>query len=209
LLAASVMSAPAALVMAKIIIPEVETPKTGKMVKIHVEKQYSNVIDAAAGGATDGLKLAVNVAAMLIAFIALVAMINGFLGWFGGLFGLENLSIKMILGYLFSPLAFVMGVNFKDILDVGYLMGAKISINEFVAYIDLIGLKDQITPRSFTIATYALCGFANLSSIAIQIGGISALVPERRQDLAKLGLRAMIAGALASFQTAAIAGILI
>lgn len=209
LMAASVMSAPAALVMAKIIIPEVDTPETGQSLNINVEKIYSNVIDAAAGGASDGLKLAVNVAAMLIAFIALIAMINGFLGWAGGLVGIHSLSLKVILGYLFSPLAFLMGVNWHDALNVGYLMGAKISINEFVAYIDLVGMKSQLSPRSFTIATYALCGFANLSSIAIQIGGIAALVPERRKDLARLGGRAMIAGALASFQTAAIAGILL
>jgi len=209
LLAASVMSAPAALVMAKIMIPETSEPETGQSVKVNVEKQYSNVIDAAASGATDGLKLAVNVAAMLIAFIAIVAMLNGFLGWVGGLFGMENLSLKLILGYLFSPLALLMGVSFGDALDVGYLMGAKISINEFIAYIDLVGLKSQLSERSFTIATYALCGFANLSSIAIQIGGISALVPSKRAVLAKLGARAMLAGALASFQTAAIAGILL
>lgn len=209
LMAASVMSAPAALVMAKLMIPEVDSPETGQSLNVNVEKMYSNMIDAAAGGASDGLKLAVNVAAMLIAFIALVAMINGFLGWAGGLVGLHGLSLKMILGYLFSPLAFLMGVNWHDALNVGYLMGAKISINEFVAYIDLVGMKEQISPRSFTIATYALCGFANLSSIAIQIGGIAALVPERRKDLARLGGRAMIAGALASFQTATIAGILL
>jgi len=209
LLAASVMSAPAALVMAKIMVPEVDKPETGGTLQVNVEKTASNVIDAAAGGATDGLKLAVNVAAMLIAFIALVAMINALLGWVGGLFGLHQLSLKVILGWLFSPLAFLMGVHIKDVLDVGYLMGVKISINEFVAYVDLVALKGQISPRSFTIATYALCGFANISSIAIQIGGISALVPERRKDLARLGARAMIAGALASWQTATIAGILI
>ncbi len=209
LLAASVMSAPAALVFAKIIIPETEVSNTGKSVKLKLEKTSSNIIDAAAAGASDGLKLAVNVAAMLIAFIAIIAMLNGLLGWFGGLFGLENLSLKTILGYLFSPLAFLMGVDFKDIIDVGYLLGVKISLNEFYAYVDLVGLQNQISQRSFIIGTYALCGFANFSSIAIQIGGISALVPERRKDLAKLGLRAMIAGALASWQTAAIAGILV
>ncbi|MFH0881647.1 MAG: NupC/NupG family nucleoside CNT transporter [bacterium] len=209
LLAASVMSAPAALVMAKIVVPEVDKPETGGTLKINVEKTSSNVIDAAASGASDGLKLAVNVAAMLIAFIALVAMLNAILGWAGGLFGLHDLSLKVIFGWVFSPLAFLMGVPFKDIIDVGYLMGVKISINEFVAYVDLVALKSQLTPRSFIIATYALCGFANISSIAIQIGGISALVPERRKDLARLGARAMIAGALASWQTATIAGILI
>lgn len=209
LMAASVMSAPAALVMAKMIIPETQVSEVADATRLKVEKSYSNVIDAAAGGASDGLKLAVNVAAMLIAFIALIAMFNAILGWFGSLVGIEHLSLKVIFGYMFAPLAFVMGVDPKDILDVGFLLGTKISINEFVAYVDLAHIKDQISPRSFTIATYALCGFANFSSIAIQIGGIAALVPERRKELAQLGLRAMIAGALASFQTGAIAGILL
>ncbi len=209
LMAASVMSAPAAMVMAKMIIPETETPVTRDGAKIHTEKTASNVIDAAASGATDGLKLAVNVAAMLIAFIAIIALLNGILGWVGGLFGFPQLSLKMILGVVFSPIALSIGVSPKDMLEVGYLLGTKISLNEFVAFIDLAALKGQISDRSFVIATYALCGFANLSSIAIQIGGIAALVPERRKDLAKLGMRAMIAGALASWQTAAIAGILL
>lgn len=209
LMAASVMSAPAALVMAKLMIPETEQPTTGTKLDVHSENRYSNLLDAAAGGAADGLRLAVTVAAMLIAFIAIIAMINAFLGWMGGLAGIQGLSLRMILGYLFSPIAFLMGVNWQDALQVGYLMGAKISINEFVAYIDLVGMRDQISARSFTIATYALCGFANIASIAIQIGGISVLVPERRKDLARYGARAMIAGALASFQTATIAGILL
>lgn len=209
LIAASVMSAPAALVMAKLIIPETEESQTGKSVNLDIEKNYSNVLDAAAGGATDGLKLAVNVAAMLIAFIAIIAMINAGLGWAGGLFGVENLSLKLIFSYLFAPLAFLMGVPWEDVLNVGYLLGTKISINEFIAYIDLARMQPELSPRSFTIATYALCGFANFSSIAIQIGGISALVPERRKDIAKLGLRAMIGGVLASWQTAAIAGMIL
>ncbi len=209
LMAASLMSAPAALVMAKIMVPETEKSETADSMKMHVEKTYSNPIDAAAGGATDGLKLAVNVAAMLIAFIALVALINGLLGWIGGFFGVSDLSLRMILGYAFSPLAFVMGVDWADALDVGSLLGAKITINEFLAFIDLAALEGVISERSFIISTYALTGFANFSSIAIQIGGISVLVPERRATLARYGLRAMIAGALASWQTAAIAGILL
>ncbi|MDP8205163.1 MAG: nucleoside transporter C-terminal domain-containing protein [Candidatus Electryonea clarkiae] len=208
LLAASVMSAPAALVMAKLIIPETEKTVTGTSMKMEIEKPYVNVIDAAAAGATDGLKLAVNVAAMIIAFIAIISLVNAILGWVGGFVGID-LSLKIIFGILFSPLALLMGVSPKDMLEVGYLLGTKISINEFVAYIDLIAIQDQISQRSFTIATYALCGFSNFASIAIQIGGISVLVPERRKDLAKLGLKAMIAGTLASWQTAAIAGILI
>ena len=202
LLAATVMSAPAALVMAKIIYPETEASKTAGNVKMKLPRTTANVIDAAAAGAADGLKLAANVAAMLLAFIALIAMINYGLGFFG-------LSLKQILGYVFSPLAVTMGVPVKDALNFGYLLGAKISINEFVAYIDLASMKETISPRTYIIATYALCGFANFSSIAIQIGGISSIAPNRRQDLSRIGLKAMIAGALASWLTATIAGILI
>ncbi len=209
LMAASVMSAPAALVMAKLVIPEVDKVETTGLITSEIGKTSANILDAAAGGASDGLKLAVNVAAMLIAFIALIAMLNWFLSLIGGLVGVEHLSLKMILGYLFSPIAFLLGIQPKEVLEVGFLLGTKISINEFVAYVDLASLKEQLSPRSFIIATYALCGFANFGSIAIQIGGISALVPSRRNDLARLGLRAMIAGALASWQTAAIAGILL
>ncbi|MFQ6618012.1 MAG: NupC/NupG family nucleoside CNT transporter [Fidelibacterota bacterium] len=202
LLAASVMSAPAALVMAKIVFPEVEEPKTAGVVKIAIEKKTVNIIDAAATGAADGLKLALNVGAMLMAFLAIIAMINYFLG-------LAGLSLKQIFGYIFSPLAFFMGVDFKDLLTFGNLLGTKISLNEFVAYVNLGEVKDTISPRTFIIATYALCGFANFGSIGIQLGGIGGIAPERRHDLAKLGLRAMFAGALASWLTATIAGILI
>ena len=202
LLAASVMSAPAALVIAKIIYPETGKPETAGKVEIHLKKESSNVIDAAAAGAAAGLKLAANVGAMLLAFIALIALLNAFLGIF-------HLSLKEILGYAFSPLALAMGVDFKDLLEVGHLLGTKVSLNEFVAYVDLAALKGTLTPRSFTIATYALCGFANFSSIAIQIGGIGSIVPERRHELAKLGLKAMFGGALASWMTAAIAGMLL
>ncbi len=202
LLAASVMSAPAALVMAKLVVPETDTPQTGKNVKLEVKKETANVIDAAASGAASGLTLALNVGAMLMAFIALIAMIDFFLGFAG-------LSLKQILGYAFYPLAFCMGIDFQDLFQAGHLLGTKIAVNEFVAYVDLASLKNVISARSYTICTYALCGFANFGSIAIQIGGISALAPSRRHDLARLGLRAMFAGALASWMTAAIAGILI
>ena len=202
LLAASVMSAPAALVMAKIILPETEKPVTSGDAKIAFTKKTANVIDAAAAGASDGLKLALNVGAMLLAFIALVAMLDFFLGFL-------NTSLKQIFGYIFSPLAWCMGVPAKDAMTVGNLLGTKIAINEFVAYIDLASAKETLSQRSIVISTYALCGFANLSSIAIQIGGISAIAPERRSDLARLGLRAMLAGALASWMTACIAGTLI
>ncbi|MCK5147763.1 NupC/NupG family nucleoside CNT transporter [bacterium] len=202
LLAASVMSAPAALVIAKIMYPETQVAATAGKVEVNLKKESSNVIDAAASGAAAGLKLAANVGAMLLAFIALIAMINAILG-------LVHLSLKDILGYAFSPLAFVMGVDFKDLFEIGHLLGTKLSLNEFVAYIDLAALKDTITPRSYVIATYALCGFANFSSIAIQIGGIGSIVPERRHELAKLGLKAMFGGALASWMTACIAGVLL
>ena len=202
LLAASVMSAPAALVMAKIFYPETESPVTMGTVKLDIEKDTANVIDAAANGAAAGLKLAANVGAMLLAFIALIAMINYFLGFLG-------VSLNQILGYAFSPLAFCMGVDKADLLAFGNLLGTKIAINEFVAYIDLAALKATISERSYIIGTYALCGFANFSSIAIQIGGIGSIAPERRHDLARLGLRAMFGGALASWMTATIAGILI
>ncbi len=204
LMAASVMSAPASLVMAKILCPETGDPETRGDHKITFEKTTVNVIDAAATGASDGLRLALNVAAMLMAFIALIAMLNWMLGKIH-----TGLSLSVIFGYLFAPLAVVMGVAPKDALKFGSVLGTQISINEFVAYIKLAELKSQLSPRSFTLATYAMCGFANFSSIAIQIGGISAIAPERRSDLARIGLRAMIGGALASYQTATIAGVLI
>lgn len=204
LMAASVMSAPASLVMAKIIMPETQEPLTRGDVRVQFERKTVNVIDAAATGARDGLQLAFNVAAMLMAFIALIAMINWGLGKLA-----DGLSLAKIFGWVFAPLAVVMGVETKDAMSFGSVLGTKISINEFVAYIQLGQIKESISPRSFTIATYAMCGFANFSSIAIQIGGISTIAPERRHDLARLGLRAMIAGALASFQTATIAGALI
>jgi len=218
LMAASVMSAPAALVMAKIIYPETEESKTKGIVKLEVEKKTANVIDAAASGAADGLRLALNVGAMLMAFIALIAMIDFFLGKMDDIVNLVtfnqthfewNLNLKKIFGVIFSPLAFVMGVDLKDIFQFGNLLGTKVSINELVAYVELTSLKGAISERSFIIGTYALCGFANFSSIAIQIGGIGGIAPERRGDLAKIGLKAMFGGALASWLTATIAGILL
>ncbi len=202
LMAASVMSAPAALVMAKIIYPETQKPKTADSVHVNIEKTTENVIDAAAQGAAEGLKLALNVAAMLLAFIALIAMLNYGLGFL-------HTSLKQIFGYIFMPISFFMGVPTKDLVEFGNLLGTKISINEFVAYVELGAVKSQLSPRTVIIATYALCGFANFSSIAIQIGGIGGIAPNRRSDLAKLGLRAMFGGALASWLTATIAGMII
>ena len=216
LLAASVMSAPAALVFAKITVPEREQPMTAGKVHLPEMPRNANIIDAAAVGAMDGLKLAVNVGAMLLAFIALIAVVNALLAWTS--YHLLNLgflyfpsSLKEIFSLLFWPLAFLLGVPVKECTDFGYLLGTQMSVNEFVAFVDLANMikAGTLSPRAVALASYALCGFANFSSIAIQIGGISGLAPERRQDLAQLGLRAMIAGNLASYQTAAIAGMLI
>ncbi len=204
LLAASVMSAPAALVIAKIMYPETEESPTRGAVTLNVPKEYSNVLDAAAGGAAVGLKLAANVGAMLLAFIALVAMANYGLS-------LVGLSLEQIFGWIFSPVAWVMGVPWGEAATFGNLLGTKIAVNEFMAYIELSDAVQAgaLSPRSQVIATYALCGFANFSSIAIQIGGIGTITPERRGDVAAMGLKAMFGGALASWLTATIAGVLV
>jgi len=209
LLAASVMSAPAALVCAKILVPETEESTTKGIVSMDLPKTTANLIDAAAIGAGDGLKLALNVAGMLLAFIALIALVNGTLGWIGGLFNYPELSLELITGYLFAPFAFLMGVPTEDIFSVGTLLGKKLIINEFVAYLDLQQLLPKLSERAAVISTYALCGFANFSSIAIQVGGIGTMAPERRQDLAKLGVKSLIGGTLACFMTACIAGLFI
>jgi concentrative nucleoside transporter, CNT family len=225
LMAASVMSAPAALVFAKIIWPETEEPATRGSLRVDVEKVDANVIDAAARGAGEGLTLALNVGAMLLAFIALIALFNALIGWIGGVTLLtpllqnigwlgagQPLSLESILGWLLAPLAWVMGVPWADAPAIGTLLGIKTVVNEFVGYLQLNALlagDTELSPRSIVIATYALCGFANFSSIAIQIGGIGGIAPSRRSDLARIGLRAMVAGTLAAFMTATIAGILI
>ena len=209
LLAASVMSAPAALVCAKLMVPEIEKSETAGVVIGEFKKTATGVIDAAAMGAGDGLKMALNVGAMLLAFIALIAMINGILSGLGGLFGHPQLSFELIMGYVFAPIAFLLGVPWMECAEVGSLLGKKLVLNEFVAYLDLQSKLETLSPRSITIATYALCGFANFSSIAIQLGGIGAIAPNRRSDLAKLGIKALIAGTLACLMTAAIAGLLI
>ena len=209
LLAASVMSAPAALVCAKILIPETEESSTKGEVSMDLPKTTANIIDAAATGAGDGLKLALNVGGMLLSFIALIALVNGTLGWAGSLVGYPELSLELITGYIFAPFAFLMGVPTEDILSVGTLLGKKLIINEFVAYLDLQQMIPTLKERSVVISTYALCGFANFSSIAIQVGGIGTIAPERRQDLAKLGVQSLIGGTLACFMTACIAGLFI
>jgi concentrative nucleoside transporter, CNT family len=216
LLSASVMAAPATMVIAKILIPETEVSKTMGEVKVKVEKTASNLIDAAATGAADGLKLALNVAGMLLAFIALIAMINWILsGILTDLFGLSinnaPISLEILLGYALSPIAFIIGVPWTDAITVGSLIGQKIVLNEFIAYLNLSILIPQevLSEKAIIISTYALCGFANFSSIAIQIGGIGGIAPDRRGDLAKFGLRAVLGGSLATFMTATIAGVLI
>lgn len=211
LLAASVMSAPAALAIAKIMIPETEESSTAGVVNVDLPKTNANVIDAAANGAGEGLTLALNVGAMLLAFIALIAMMNGLLGLVGGWFGFPELSFEFLLGYAFAPFAFLLGVPWDECVRVGIMLGKKTVVNEFVAYMDLqTAIKEgSVSQRSITIATYALCGFANFSSIAIQLGGIGGIAPERRHDLARLGIKALIGGTLACFMTACIAGLMI
>ncbi len=212
LIAASVMSAPAALVVAKLMIPEVDEPETGGSLGVTVERQDVNVIDAAARGASEGLHLALNVGAMLLAFIALIYLINGLLGWAGGLAGLEGITLERLLGWTLAPLAWLMGVSWSDAPAVASLMGVKTVLNEFFAYIQLSGILERpgsLEPRSVIIVTYALSGFANFSSIAIQLGGIGGIAPSRRHDLSRLGLRAMIAGSIAAFMTATVAGMIL
>ena len=202
LLTAVIMTAPGTIMMAKMLVPETEVPKTMGKVKLEVEKTDVNVIDAAGRGTGEGLHLALNVGAMLISFLALVALVNALLG-------LANLSLQQIFGWVFAPVAWSMGVPWRDAPTIGNLLGTRMALNEFVAYSQLGPLKAHLDPKSFTICTFALCGFANFSSIGIQIGGIGALAPNRRHDLARLGLRAMFAGTLANFMTATIAGFLL
>ena len=204
LLAASVMSAPAALVVAKIIYPETEESQTMGDVNVNIEQTNINAMEALSNGATDGLKLAANIAAMLIAFISFVAMVNYFLS-FGGT------SMEEIFGVIFRPLAWTMGVPWNEAQLVGMLMGKKIVLTELVAYGDLQNLirDGMISERSAIISTYALCGFSNFASIGIQLGGIGAMAPERKKDLAKLVTKAMFGGAIASWLTATIAGLLL
>jgi len=211
LLTAVIMTAPATIMLAKIFIPETGTPATAGRVDVRTEKTAVNVIDAAAQGAGDGLQLALNIGAMLIAFLALIAMVNGILGWVHTLpaMGWLPASLQQIFGFVLAPLAWLMGVAWHDCASVGNLLGTRLVLNEFVAFLDLAALRSTMEPRSVVISTFALCGFANLSSIAIQIGGIGALAPSRKPDLARLGLRAVAAGSMANFMSACIAGILL
>jgi CNT family concentrative nucleoside transporter len=223
LLAASIMAAPGALVISKIVFPETEASETKGVVKLEVKKEHSNIMDAIAAGAGDGMKVSINVVAMLIGVIALIALVDALMGYFGHFLGwvgvslnavgldVENLRLKSVVGALFSLVAIVMGVPVSESLSVGSLMGTKMVINEFVAYTDLTPMIEQgvLSAKSVVIASFALCGFANFSSVAIQIGGIGALAPTRKADLARLGLKAMICGTMASYISATLAGILL
>jgi CNT family concentrative nucleoside transporter len=211
LLTAVIMTAPATLMLAKMIVPETGQPVTAGDVKVEVEKPGVNIIDAASRGASDGLQLALNIGAMLIAFIGLIALVNGILK---GLHGVNHLhwipeSMQSILGRVFAPIAWLLGVKYNDCATVGNLLGERLILNEFVAFVDLGKIGKTLDPRSFIIATYALCGFANLSSVAIQVGGIGALAPSRKSDLARLGMKAVAAGTMANFMSACIAGMLL
>ena len=220
LLGASVMAAPAALVISKIIFPETSEPETQGTVKVKVEKTASNPIEAAAIGASEGVQLALNVGGMLIAFIALIALINYLLQGFGDIIGVNSflisefgkpLNLQLILGFILQYLALAIGVPAESALNFGSLIGTKVILNEFVAYSDmsnLIQIKELVNEKAILMATYALCGFANFSSIAIQIGGISPIAPNQRKNLAELGLKAVLGGTLATLMTATLAGIL-
>ncbi len=211
LLTAVIMTSPATLMLAKILMPETEMPATMGGVKIEIEKPGVNVIDAAARGASDGLHLALNIAAMLIAFIGLIAMLNGGLQALHATryFGWMPDSMQGILGRIFAPVAWLLGVKWNDCATIGNLLGTRLILNEFVAFADLGKIGATLDPKSFVIATYALCGFANLSSVAIQVGGLGALAPSRKGDVARLGLKAVAAGTLANFMSACIAGMLL
>jgi len=224
-IAASVMAAPGALVISKLLFPEVGEPETRGNAKAQVARPWVNPIDAAASGAADGVKLAINVAAMLIAFLALLALINALLGWLGGLAHVPQLSLEWLFAKLLAPVAWLLGVPWADAGAIGVLLGKKTVLNEFIAYLDLktfidnakvitsgaqaAGSLPTLSDRSVVLATYALCGFANIGSIGIQIGGMGPLAPTRKSDIARLGVRALIAGALANFVNACIAGLLI
>jgi CNT family concentrative nucleoside transporter len=206
LLAASFMAAPGGLLMAKIIIPETEEVKNDLTEKEQQDNEYANVFDAAATGAANGLHLALNVGAMLLAFIGLIALLNGLIGWGGGLFGAEDLSFQVILGYVFQPIAWTLGVPWEEANIAGSFIGQKMVVNEFVAYLDFLKYQAELSPITQAIVIFSLCGFANFSSIAILMGGIGAMAPTRRKEIAQLGLKTVLAATLANLMSAALAG---
>ena len=206
LIAASFMAAPGGFLMAKMIGPETETPKEDLADLDVQEEKPVNVIDAAASGAANGMQLALNVGAMLLAFVALIALLNGLLGGIGGWFDHPTLTLQEILGYVFAPVAWLLGVPWDEAVIAGSFIGQKVVVNEFVAYLDFINYRDTLSAHTQAIVTFALCGFANLSSIAILLGGLGGMAPSRRKDIARLGLRAVLAGSMANLMSAAIAG---
>jgi len=207
LLTAVIMTAPGTLLMAKMLVPETEQPLTAGRVELPPMEKESNVLGAIARGTVDGLHLALNVAAMLITFLALLALVNAIMGWIHLHIGWFPYSLQQVFGWVFAPVAWLIGIPWHDAPTIGNLLGTRMVLNEFVAFAQLGTLKDALDPRSFTIATFALCGFANFSSIGIQIGGIGALAPEQRSQLAKFGIRAMLAGTMANLMSASIVGI--
>jgi CNT family concentrative nucleoside transporter len=207
LLTAVIMTAPGTLLMAKMLVPETEQPLTAGRVELPPMEKESNVLGAIARGTVDGLHLALNVAAMLITFLALLALVNAIMGWTHLHIGWFPYSLQQVFGWVFAPVAWLIGIPWHDAPTIGNLLGTRMVLNEFVAFAQLGTLKDALDPRSFTIATFALCGFANFSSIGIQIGGIGALAPEQRSQLAKFGIRAMLAGTMANLMSASIVGI--
>jgi len=209
LLAASFMAAPGGLLYAKLMVPEADTPQEGAPAFAEGDEQPANVLDAAALGATTGLKLALNVGAMLLAFIGLIALLNLMLGGIGGWFGMAELSLQWIFGWVFAPLAWLAGIPLEEIRQGGSLIGQKLVLNEFVAYVELIAVQDAMSARTRAICSVALCGFANLSSIAILLGGLGGMAPCRRQEIARLGLKAVAAGTLANLTSAAIVGMFV
>ncbi len=208
LLAASFMAAPAGLIIAKIMLPETERSQTSDDLQLEKDTESANVIDAAARGASTGLQLALNIGAMLLAFIALIALINGLLGAVGGVFGFEGLTLEMILGVLFAPIAFAIGVPWAEAVQAGGFIGQKLILNEFVAYASFAPQIAELSPKAVAVISFALCGFANVSSMGILLGGLGNLAPNRRHDIARLGVKAVIAGMLASLLSASIAGML-
>ena len=208
LVSASFMSAPAGLIISKIIIPEIREAKVNEEIEM-VKDDSSNIVDAASKGAIDGLGLVLNIAAILLAFVALIALINGIIGVIGGLFGIDNLSLQSILGYIFAPIATIIGVPMKESVIAGSLIGQKIILNEFVAFTSLSEIISTLSPKTIAIVTFSLCGFANISSIAILIGGIGGMAPSRKHDIARLGWKAVLGGTLANLLSATIAGFLL
>jgi len=196
--------------MAKIIMPDAKggEPEPEDLIHIKTDSEHTSVIMAAADGAQDGLKLAVNIGAMLIAFVSLIALLNGIVGWFGSLAGIEGLSVQVILGYIFAPVMFLLDVPWSEAQVTGAIFGEKLILNEFVAYISLGDIQSTLSPKTVAITTFALCGFANLSSIAIMLGGLGTLVESMRGDIAKFGLRAVLAASLSNLMSAALAGLL-